>query len=434
MEDVVLKSKEEAIQRMNSGDSKQDLEFVNSILSGNVKIESEDTSSTEDVVETVENTENDTPQTENDTNEDEKDSSTEESVEIEIDPLKDEYEREKRYTDFLKKRSQEDKEEYLKKIREIEQEKENEQKAKEELEQRLQKLVESTNKEFSTEKDESDEDEFVSDYTKKTRNMVEELRDRIKNNSSEVTVEELSKKLEQLQNEIENERKERDAFKEKEKKRKYREQLFSNIRSFYAKHPEMCPSEDIEKIHDNYSQFRKDMVAITGVQSIPELEKAIKNYFNDGEIKELADKHGIRPVKDYDKYIQTVELLDFADGKKFNPSTGDYDLITDENGNRVRYKSLDEAFIVKNYYTSVTDAKRQAYKDVDKKLKTFKKAAVTLNPEKTDGFISNKLTFEEEKEVLSWSPKEWINDPNRRDLVAQVYAKRGLDMPKYRGK
>jgi hypothetical protein len=424
MEILEFNSVEEAKKSYNTGDPQKDLSIVNAILSGNVKIKENEEKKVIDEESIVENN--------NQQIEDQK------SNQPTVDFIQSELERQKLYAELVEKRRIEEKEELLLRNKEIEEKLIKERKDREELEKKLQELEQLKNERNKSSqlndtinKDDDDEEEFVNEYTKKTRKMVEELKNSIGKDNPIIS--QLTDEVYRIKQDYEQEKNERKRSLDLKKEQERQEKVFNNIRQFIIQHPELKPSKDISELDQEYKNFRRDIAYLTKSKTLKDLESAIEDYQKGGSVKELADQNGIKPFKDIDKYNFIAELLDFQAGLKYDSTKGQHIPILDENGVQVRYGSLEEAFNIKNYYNNLTNIKRQAYKDVSKKLEQFNNSPATLSPEQTESFKTN-LTLEQEKEILNMNPKEWANNPEKRRLVEMVYSKYNIELPRYRGR
>jgi hypothetical protein len=397
MEILEFNSVEEAKKSYNTGDPQKDLSIVNAILSGNVKIKENEEKKVIDEESIVENN--------NQQIEDQK------SNQPTVDFIQSELERQKLYAELVEKRRIEEKEELLLRNKEIEEKLIKERKDREELEKKLQELEQLKNERNKSSqlndtinKDDDDEEEFVNEYTKKTRKMVEELKNSIGKDNPIIS--QLTDEVYRIKQDYEQEKNERKRSLDLKKEQERQEKVFNNIRQFIIQHPELKPSKDISELDQEYKNFRRDIAYLTKSKTLKDLESAIEDYQKGGSVKELADQNGIKPFKDIDKYNFIAELLDFQAGLKYDSTKGQHIPILDENGVQVRYGSLEEAFNIKNYYNNLTNIKRQAYKDVSKKLEQFNNSPATLSPEQTESFKTN-LTLEQEKEILNMNPKEF---------------------------
>jgi hypothetical protein len=159
----------------------------------------------------------------------------------------------------------------------------------------------------------------------------------------------------------------------------------------------------------------------------------VSDYLNGGNTKQIADEKGLKLPPDYDKYQAIVELNDMKRGVRYDSVIGKEVPILNDDGEQVKYRSFEEAYRVKNYYDEISNARRQASKDIAKKLDEAKNGATVLRNEQVDQFTAG-LTADQEKEIINWHPREYMNNPEKLELVKQVYAKRGLEIPQYRGR
>lgn len=413
---------------MYTGDKQKDLEMVNAFLSGGVNVKE---TSVEDVVapdltETVEEPTNEEPAVEGD------------EVELDqtqpVDPIEDQLSREQKYAEFLEQQAREERDRYLLESQKAKEDLDKERKAREELEKKLQELSllneqRPSMSDSPTDDELEEEDEYISDYAKKTRRMIEELASRLGDGPE---VKQLKEEIGLLKSEYETERQRREELRRQQVEEENRKRSLDNIRDFQREFPEMKMSKDISEVENDYLQFRKDMAYLTKVRSHAELDKIIDDYRNGGEYKKLAESKGITMPKDYDIYQNIVEINDLKNGIKYDPNTGkEYPILNDE-GERVKYRSFKEAYLVKTMEKRLREERVKAYKETAKKLTQLQSGAVELPTESVDSF-STGLTTEQETELLYADPKTYMNNPQKRELVRSVYQKRGLNPPTYRG-
>lgn len=421
MDKMVFNSPEEVKAGMNTGDKQRDLEVIYSLLSGNVEIANTPNQ------ELSEPTEVDTPVETNDENIP--------IVQSSYSPVQDELEKERAYKELLEQQHREEQERYLSELKKSQELLDKEKKAREELEKRLQMQEELKRVETRTESviaGEDSEDEYVSDYAKRTRELVEQLKSSVEQDLP-TKVKESLERLERIESEYERERDEKRKTLEEDKVKREEEKLFDNIRRFQKAVPEFSTTVDIKNIDDEYRRFRKDIAFISKARNIPELEQAIQDYYNNGTTRELAEKNGIKEVPDYEKYTAIAELMDIKNGVQYDPITGEEKPILDEFGNSVRYRSLEEAYRIKNYYKEIENARKQSVREVAKKIDQFNNAPVTLNNTQTDVF-STGFSPEQERQLLNTRPEDWAKDPELRKKVELVYNKRGMTLPTYKGR
>lgn len=421
MEPIIFENGEEAVSQMNTGDRKHDLEMVNAILSGNVHVGKQNE---EGSVE-EEPTNQDVSETE--------DTEQNEVVEPSVpnqDSI-DELERQKKYIEMIEAREAEEREKVLLDLAEKEKAYAKEKEIRENLEKRIQEIEnrKRVSSEFSQEDIDEDE-EFVSDYTKKTRRMVEDLKSEFGSNPR---IEELSKDLSEIKSELERESRERKALQDKKAREEAMNKTFDTIRSFIKDKDEFKTTKDIKDIDAEYQIFRKDLAFVTKSKSKEELDRYTEEYKAGGPIKEVADQYGIKAPSDLDVYDKIADLIDFKNGKVYDPVLKSYTQLKDDSGNPVRYRSIDEAYNIKNYYNNLSQTKRSAYKEISKKLSLIENSPTQLSTDDTDSFRSS-YTVEQELDIIKSDPKTWINDPDKLKMAKEVYAKRGLELPLYRGR
>jgi len=423
---------------MWTGDKQKQLEMVNAVLTGSVVPKTEDAVSTggtdggrPEEGQSVEPTTTDgqlSPSF---------DSSVNTESESEVTPLIDyeqeERERQARLNEFRAQQAQDEKERILLEKRETEERLEEERKANEELKNRLQMLTELQSQQHQapngTTNDDED-DEYVSDYAKRTRKELEELKAMY--SANDPRIQKFIEKADQYEAKIQSELEARERQRAKEAADEAERKAYGSIREFQRTVPELQTSVDIQEVEKEYFQFRRDLSSATKAKSKEEFDRYMLDYFKGGEVKKLADGKGITLPKDYDTYQKVVELADMKRGVTYDPTLGKEIPILNDEGRQVTYRSLEEAYRVKNYPDEMNRIRKQVIQDYQNKLNEARSGARTLDNETTVQFTGG-LTTDQVKQVLAWKPHEFINDPERRELVKQVYRSQGLDSPKIRG-
>jgi len=402
---------EEIRNSFNTGDTQKDIEMINGYLAGTVvpqKPQEEQTQVEPEIEPEIEETE---------------------IPFVETDEYKEEVERQKRYSEYLEQRRVEEYEDSLRKQQQLKEDFENEKKAREELEKRLQQLNEANERPPSPQSDlsEDEDDEYASEYAKRTRRELEQLKATV--GATSPLVKELTDKIAYL----DREQAEKERLRNEQLRKETEEKKFKTIRDFQQKIPELTTQKDIREIEPEYTSFRKKIADLTKVKSVYELEKKIEDYRRGGETKAIADKHGISFPADCDKYLAILELVEMKRGVKYDPVLGKEIPILDDEGNPVRYRSLEEAYRVMNFDREIEKQKRGVYKEVSKKLSNIQDSAVSLPDEKVEKLTSG-FTLEQEREIMNMNPKEWERDPEKRAMAEMVFRKRGLELPRFRGR
>lgn len=410
-----------------TGDKEKDIQMINAFLSGSVSVKQE--GSVEEPV-TPNNTVTET-------------SEESESV-IEPDFDAEEEERKRKYEQFLKEKEltaqiEEERKKQILIAKQKEEELEKERKARSEAEARLKELSElqqkQTQQRSTTNSNSEDEEEFMSDALRSTRDKVDRLESLVNElGSNHPKVKELEDELKHFRGEYNTIIEEKQRKDREEEEKRQRDKLYGGIREFQNRYQELKTSKDIEEVDREYQQFRNDMAAAIKAKSFYELEQAISDYFAGGDYKKLADEKGIKAPVEYDKYQAIVELNETKRGIKYDPVTGkDIPILNDE-GRQVTYRSLDEAYYVKNREKELSDARKRSSLEMTKKLSQLNSGAVELPTDNVGAAVQQGYTKDQVREILNLDPRSFINDPNKLEEVKRIYTSMGYDSLVYRGR
>lgn len=419
---------EEIRQGAYTGDKEKDLQMINAFLSGNVSVKQE--VSNEEPA-TLDNTVTET--------------STEGETVTEPDFDAEEEERKRRYEQFLKEKElaaqiEEERKKQLLIAKQKEEEIKKEREARLELEKKLKELSElqqtKTQQQSTTDSYTDDsEEEFVSDYAKGTREKVDRLESLINEfGSNHPKVKELEEEIRAFREEFKVVMEERQRKAREEEEKRQRDKLYGGIREFQNRYPELKTTVDIEEVDRQYQQFRNDMAVAIKAKSVFELEQAIADYFAGGDYKKIADEKGIKAPADYDKYQAIVELYDMKRGVKYDPVTGKENPILNDEGQRVTYRSLEEAYYVMNREKELADMRRKSSQEIAKKISQINGGAVELPSNMNGQVVQQGYTKDQVNTLLNTDIKAIINDPVKLDEFKRLSIAMGYDAPVYRGR
>lgn len=420
---------EEIRQGAYTGDKEKDLQMINAFLSGNVSVKQQEVSNEEPA--TLDNTVTET--------------STEGETVTEPDFDAEEEERKRKYEQFLKEKElaaqiEEERKKQLLIAKQKEEEIKKEREARLELEKKLKELSElqqtKTQQQSTTDSYTDDsEEEFVSDYAKGTREKVDRLESLINEfGSNHPKVKELEEEIRTFREEFKVVMEERQRKAREEEEKRQRDKLYGGIREFQNRYPELKTTVDIEEVDRQYQQFRNDMAVAIKAKSVFELEQAIADYFAGGDYKKIADEKGIKAPADYDKYQAIVDLYDMKRGVKYDPVTGKENPILNDEGQRVTYRSLEEAYYVRNREKELADMRRKSSQEIAKKISQINGGAVEL-PSNTNGqVVQQGYTKDQVNTLLNTDIKAIINDPVKLDEFKRLSIAMGYDAPVYRGR
>lgn len=420
---------EEIRQGAYTGDKEKDLQMINAFLSGNVSVKQQEVSNEEPA--TLDNTVTET--------------STEGETVTEPDFDAEEEERKRKYEQFLKEKElaaqiEEERKKQLLIAKQKEEEIKKEREARLELEKKLKELSElqqtKTQQQSTTDSYTDDsEEEFVSDYAKGTREKVDRLESLINEfGSNHPKVKELEEEIRTFREEFKVVMEERQRKAREEEEKRQREKLYGGIREFQNRYPELKTTVDIEEVDRQYQQFRNDMAVAIKAKSVFELEQAIADYFAGGDYKKIADEKGIKAPVDYDKYQTIVELYDMKRGVKYDPVTGKENPILNDEGQRVTYRSLEEAYYVMNREKELADMRRKSSQEIAKKISQINGGAVELPSNMNGQVVQQGYTKDQVNTLLNTDIKAIINDPVKLDEFKRLSIAMGYDAPVYRGR
>lgn len=420
---------EEIRQGAYTGDKEKDLQMINAFLSGNVSVKQQEVSNEEPA--TLDNTVTET--------------STEGETVTEPDFDAEEEERKRKYEQFLKEKElaaqiEEERKKQLLIAKQKEEEIKKEREARLELEKKLKELSElqqtKTQQQSTTDSYTDDsEEEFVSDYAKGTREKVDRLESLINEfGSNHPKVKELEEEIRTFREEFKVVMEERQRKAREEEEKRQREKLYGGIREFQNRYPELKTTVDIEEVDRQYQQFRNDMAVAIKAKSVFELEQAIADYFAGGDYKKIADEKGIKAPADYDKYQAIVELYDMKRGIKYDPVTGKENPILNDEGQRVTYRSLEEAYYVMNREKELADMRRKSSQEIAKKISQINGGAVELPSNMNGQVVQQGYTKDQVNTLLNTDIKAIINDPVKLDEFKRLSIAMGYGAPVYRGR
>ena len=407
-------------ERMNAND----MEVVNGVLSGEIQPVEEEQEVTQQPIENEQNVvqqDEVAPQT---PEKDENVVQPDEEKEPEEDP------REK-YLRLKEEQFNSELQQKLQLLKDREEEVEREKRVREELEQELQRLKERVENPpvITVDEDDDDENEFITEYDRQSRKEIRELKQALLENNT-TTNSDVAKRLEKLEKMIEDQREAQKKIELEKLHKEKRKRLFDEITNLQKTYPEISTPKPFEEIHTEYSKFRKDIATLVGAKSTYDLESAIDSYMKNGKIKEMADKNGITPIECLDKYLEIMALNDEKRGVTYDRYTGKEIPIVDDAGNRVVRRSLEEAYILKNYKKEINEARQRSFKDVQKKLEYVNNTPIQLKDEEVTP-IQGGITPEQEREIINLDPRK-IKDPDTLRLYEQTFRKYGIEPPKIR--
>ena len=416
---------DEISQKMDEGD----VDVINGVLGGTVVAKTEPQVSEEAVVQTEVNTEEEIKE-----NIDGVEETTEIKPEVvpEVPAVNiDELEREANLAKLENERSQKEKERILVENRQLGQKLTQAKLAREEVEKQLQRQKEEQVRRESlvVPPTSEEESEFASEISKANRKLIEDIADRM--GTSDPVVQELAHKMAKYEAADDARKAEEETRKQKFEDEQTQKRLYSEINEVQTKYPELKTSKPVDQLENDIVEFKKNLIHVTKVTTEIELNKAIEDYYEGGTTRELADKHGIKPVEDYQTLTVLRDLVDLKNGIKVNKYTGEDELITDGLGQKVRYGSIEEAYKISNYYDTLNKTRLESIREIGAKITQRQNAPVTLSPSETAP-IEETLSPDQKAQLLNTPQKVLNANPQLQQQVDKIYAELGMEPPKHR--
>jgi len=428
MPEVAEMTREEIEQKINSASSMEDINFLNEMISGNIKPVEQVTPTEEPIAEDVGPEHIDEVVAVEDSDISEEQKYREESFEFQR-----ESEELKRKLELIEIQKEEERQQRINAQAELNAKLEEEAKLREELQKKIEELRNAPKEDTRTQAEIEEDDSYVTDYDRNTRKKIEELSKTL--GTSSPVIEELRKELDEFRNmRKENER--QDQLKRETREREEaRNRLYDDVRKFQKKYPEFNTKEDIGKMTDKFLKFKEDVSWALKTTDSKTITKALNEYFKeDSETRKTIESKGIRLDGEFDKFRQIADLIDLKNGAKYNEITGEIDYIRDDFGNRVNYRSLDEAYKISNYHNEINKARVNGVKEVTQKLEKRSNVAVTV-PVTAETRVDHgaQLTKDTISELLNLDPYQLHSlkrtDPSRYELAMKAYDALGVGRP-----
>jgi len=313
---------------------------------------------------------------------------------------------------------------------------EDERKKREEVEQRIREMeaakpIEAPAAEPSIYTD--DDEDLVSDYSKSTRKMLEEVKGSLSSTDPKYT--ELNERIKKFE-EGEAERLQRDAqAAEERKQREVQKRLYDEVRSFQGANEDYATTEDFETLHQKFNDFTSRLSGFVNAKTPEDKDRALMTYFDETRGEKLRDeteKHGIVPPEDYDKYVEIAKLVDMTKGVEYDSVLRKFVQIKNSFGEPVRYRSIDEAYKVKNFSSLISDTRKEVSRQIRDKSTELNNRPVRIGNDETAP-IESGLTSEQLSSVIN-NAEQYVFDKSNYALLTRAYASIGQEPPAYKGR
>jgi hypothetical protein len=295
-----------------------------------------------------------------------------------------------------------------------------------------------------------DEDEtLVSSYSKNTRKMIGDIKNQIGNtDTNDPKYKELTDRLGKLEQDEAERKSQADA--EEARKAKLREQnkqnkkLFAEIELFQNQRDkntgaylfdDLRTEKRFEEIHEQFSKFKEKLMNYKETSSPKEQDRILMSYFDEergAALREETERIGIVPPEEVDKYFQIVELIDLMNGVEYDPVLERFIEVKNKLGEKVKYRSLDETYRVKNYYKELNKNRKKVSKQISNKLQQLNNRPVEIGNNETAP-IDQGLQPDQIRDVIEHAHL-YVKDKKRYDILVRAYNAIGQQPPAYRGR
>lgn len=417
--------KEMTVDEIQRGYDANDLDIINGVIQGKIKTRKEPSVQTDVPAEKPDLGATQTIETPTETNIE----PVENDTSIIVKHYEEEQARLKRLADDLERQKREETERALIKEQEFQKKIEEERKRSKELEDRIRASVPSE----PTDKGILDDEPFASDFSKKTRELVEQLQSQSPNKEDVALI---KAELQRIKDREAAEDAKRKEEAERRRKEEAEQRLFEDINRLQKSYPELQSRKDFREMTDEFNEFRGKLVNTLGVTNPVEQDKLVMKYLDPekgAELRRDLETTGIKPPDDVEKFVQLAGLVDMTRGIEYDPVTEKFVEVKNSYGDPVRYRSIEEAYRVKYFYNEINNAKKKVLTQVKNKLDVVQTSAQNRISNSQSAPIEEGLSKEAAGQIIQ-SAELYVYDKNKYETLKRAYAKLNLAPPEYRGK
>lgn len=304
-----------------------------------------------------------------------------------------------------------------------------EKRALEEEKERIRAEAERANREVKIEEDE-DDIELAGTFSKNNRKLIESLKEEVSNAVPGEQLKALMDKIENLEkaDQLRQARiEEENALKAKKERMN---KLYSEVDQFRGKYENFKTGRSIAEMHKEQEQIRNAVAEITGYYDQSEIEKAVRGVqLGDKRYEKLKEKMevaGVNIPEDADKFFNIAEIVDLKNGYKYNSITGEFDEITDEFGNHVVQRSIEDAYKLSDFSNQMANARRKESLEIQNILDNRDNSATTLPADKVGDAGNEAMSLEEIDTILSTSSDSIKRNPELQAKLEKAYKQLGI--------
>jgi len=397
---AIYLTKEEADKRIDEGD----VEIINGLLSGEVVI------GEQPVEETVE----------------EEEVPTEEQPVVEEAPVEEANEQDDRAE--IARKYKEEAEKRADEAKKAAEEAQVAAEARQKLESLKLKSVDEA-KTFSVNMPEFEEDEtdkeLAGSFSVNNRKILDTLKESLGGAASVDQVRVLEEKLNAVLQIEEEKRKREEQSAAERAERERKNKLFSDVDAFGKKYKPFDTGKPTSQMFSEINDFKMGLKQYLQTEDNAVVEVAYRKAINgtdDGLVKGI-NSAGIKIPDGADKYIKLAEIVDLKNGVTFNEYSGKYETVTDEFGNRVILRSLEDAYKLSRFNDLINEAKKEQVEQIQQTLSNRENSAVELPDTNVDGDSAEVMSIEEKEKILSLPNSAFRNNPELLQKLNKIIGK-----------
>ena len=229
-----------------------------------------------------------------------------------------------------------------------------------------------------------EDDEFASDYEKKTRLELAQLKSRIDiNRSNNPDVTELRRELKDIkdaQTRIDQIKKDNDAKKHQEK---LTQTLYDDVSSFQNGYSQFTTPKPVRDLNEDFLRFRDQLATVYAIdpkdqEAVNVLESKYFKRFDNSNVFNKMTERGITPPEGTDILRDIIKYNDLKNGYQVDDMSGKKIPVTNSFGKQVSYGTIEEAYIIKNHSTLRADALNEASVEIQNKIINHRQSAVEV--------------------------------------------------------
>jgi len=256
--------------------------------------------------------------------------------------------------------------------------------------------------------------DLAGEFSRNNRTILNSLKDSVSSAASVDQVSALEAKLNALLQLEEDRKKKEEALAAERAQQERMNKLFTEVDAFSNKHSDTFGlNRSASDVYRDTLSFKDQVKKYLGTEDDLQVEAAYRRAVSgkDEELVKGLTNAGIRVPSDAENYLKLAEVVDLKNGYKFNDYTGQYEPIVNDFGDRVTLRSIDDAYKLSRFNDIVNQAKAEQVKEIEKRLSARSNSATVLPDSNTSNGDDAGLSLEEKQRILSLPNSAFKNNP-----------------------